>query len=735
MIELHIMAKSRVYLKISRNAALISAIYCMTVASPSGWAQNTHQNEPSQAVEAPPSTTQQVIVFKPANSVKSVSIAGTFNSWDRTANPLKADADGKTWRTTLTLPFGKYLYKLVIDGDTWIQDPQASKSEDDGNGNTNSVVFLAPPDYALPASPLDGVTAESALLHTTSLPYLNYDRGQVTISLRTRANDLKEVRLKLGGHRYPMSLVDSDELYARYQVQIPWNRKRDLIYDFELVDGSKTEEFGANRFSEKAAEPFHLKAKEFKPFVTPDWVERSVIYQIFPDRFANGDKRNDPPDVQPWNSKPSGGSWFGGDAAGVSRHLPYLSDLGISTVYFTPVFKSPSNHRYDAEDYMTVDPRFGTNAEFAALTRQMKSRGIRTVMDFAFNHTATGFPQFADVVKNGKASPYKDWYFIKSFPVLMQYPPNYQSFSGAWQMPKLNVVNPQTQDFLLGVAGYWKKEVPLAGLRFDVADEVDMRLWRSMREYVKKIDPQTWIVGETWGNASAWLTGDQWDAAMNYPFLFANAEFFANGKTSASDYTKRLMQIYNWYPPQVSRNMMNMLSTHDTTRFLTQCHGDQDLLRLAATVQFTWVGAPSIYYGDEIGMEGARDPDNRRGMDWSMVRRDNPMLTYYKQLIKLRNSSRVLQSGDPAILLADDQARTFAYSRTFDNQLAVIAINRSDKPQTVQIHLPDNSAVQSAHKMGLLDGLSGRQISLDTGNSFSITLPALRAAILLPPAK
>ena len=678
---------------------------------------------------------QRTVVYEPATKVNSVSIAGTFNDWDRSANPLTADAGGKTWRTTLTLPYGKYLYKFVVNGDTWIQDPAGSRSEDDGNGNINSVLFLAPPDYSQPASPQDGVTARSALLHQTALPYLNYDRGQVTLSLRTRTNDLSQVWLKLAGRRYPMSPVDSDDLYARYVAKIPWDRRRDLVYQFELIDGSKTEEFGANGLSERQpgkVAPFRLSAGEFKPFVTPDWVERSVIYQIFPDRFADGDRTNDPPNVQPWDSKPAGDSWFGGDAAGVSRHLPYLTDLGISAVYFNPVFKSPSSHRYDAEDYKTVDPRFGTNAEFASLTRELKSHGIRTVMDFAFNHTATDFPQFADVVKNGEASPYRDWYFIKSFPIRMQSPPNYQSFSGAWQMPKLNVVNPATRDYLLDVAGYWKKEAPLAGLRFDVADEVDMRLWRSMRSYLKGIDPQTWIVGETWGNASAWLTGDQWDAAMNYPFLFANVEYFANGKTSATEFTRRLMQIYNWYPPQVSRNMMNLLSTHDTTRFLTQCHNDQDLMRLAATVQFTWVGAPSIYYGDEIGMDGDRDPDNRRGMRWDMVTRSNPMLSYYKQLIKLRNSSRILQSGDPQILLADDKSRTFAYSRTLGNEMAIIAVNRSDKPQTVRIHLADNSATRSARKTGMADGLSNLRVSLDTANGFSITLPPRRAAVLLP---
>jgi len=214
----------------------------------------------------------------------------------------------------------------------------------------------------------------------------------------------------------------------------------------------------------------------------------------------------------------------------------------------------------------------------------------------------------ADVVQKGAASAYKDWYFIKSYPVHAQSPPNYAAYDGYWGMPKLNMANPETGDYMLNMVGFWKKEAPLAGLRFDVADAIDMRFWRKLRPQVKALDPQMWIVGETWGDASPWLTGDQWDAAMNYPFLFASRDFFAEGKASPSEYLNRLMTLYHSHPPQVSRNMMNLLSSHDTPRFLTLCHNNQDLDCLAAAVQFTWAGAPSIYYGEELGMQGGADP-------------------------------------------------------------------------------------------------------------------------------
>jgi cyclomaltodextrinase / maltogenic alpha-amylase / neopullulanase len=691
------------------------------------------QETASQNAVSSAETVQHQFVYHSSTKRNSVAVAGTFNNWDKTANPLVSDASGTTWRTSLRLAKGKHLYKFVLDGETWITDPGQAGKENDGNGNINSVLFLTPSDYRRPASPVDGITAQSALLHLTSLPYLNADGGWLSLSLRARPNDLKRVSLKVGSRRYPMTIEARDEIYARYFTRIAWDRTQDLAYTFELVDGDTTRALGVNGLdSTSKAKPFRLKAKEFKPFVVPTWVEQSVLYQIFPDRFANGDKTNDPPDVQPWETKPTGFSRLGGDVQGVRQHLPYLAELGISAVYFTPVFQSPSNHRYDAEDYTMIDPQFGTNAEFAALTRELQSKGIRTVMDFVFNHTAVTFRPFLDIRQQGEASAYKDWYFIKSYPVRVQDNPNYVAWWNYPSMPKLNLLNPKTADYMLNLVNFWKKEVPLMGLRLDVADQVDIRFWRTLRKRVKGLDPQMWIVGEVWSNASSWLTGDQWDAAMNYPFLFANADFFAEGKTSASQFLRRLMEIYHWYPPQVSRNMMNLLSSHDRPRFLTLCKNDARLHQLAAAVQFTWVGTPSIYYGEELGMEGGADPDNRRGMRWDLATADNAMLQYYKRLIRLRNSSPALQSGTPEILLTDDKAGTLAYSRLLGDQIAIVAVNRSEKAQNLVIPLPENRGVQAARRTGFVDGLSDRRISLGKARSLRLTLEPMQAAVLLP---
>lgn len=715
----------------ARNFGRIVAALALGLAAASLAPLRAQVAAPAPVASQPATRASHIFVFRSDKKLKSVAVAGTFNGWDKNAAPLLPDAGGTTWRLTLPLDYGKYFYKLVLDGETWIVDPQAARNESDGNGNTNSVLLVTPPDYGVLASPDDGVTAASALLHWQRAPYLNYDRGQLALSLRARPSDLRRVWLRVSGRRYPMQLAGSDELYAFYEAHLPWDGKKNLTYDFELQDGNRIERYGAAGLS-ATPHPFEIVAKTFQPFVVPSWVEKTVFYQIFPDRFADGDKSNDPQDVQPWNAKPQWFSRFGGDIAGVRQHLPYLAELGVSSVYFNPVFKSPSNHRYDAEDFKQIDPQFGTNAEFSALTREMQKRGIRTVMDFVFNHTATTFAPFQDIREKGAASPYKDWYFIKSYPVKVADPPNYAAWFNFPSMPKLNLMNPETGDYMLNLVNFWKTEVPLAGLRLDVASEVDMRFWRRLRTRVKSLDPQMWIVGEVWGDGSPWLGGDQWDSVMNYQFRDACVHFFAEGNTAPSQFTARLMQLYRSDAPQVSRNMMNLLSSHDTARFLTLCKNDAELHRLAATVQFTWAGAPSIYYGEELGMEGGADPDNRRGMRWDLATPHNAMLQFYRRLIRIRNASRALQSGDPSILLADDNAQTLAYARTLNDDIAMIAINRSASTRTVKIALPQNAALRKARAQGLRDALSGKVFPLREATSLSIELAPHSAAILLP---
>jgi glycosidase len=674
-------------------------------------------------------TVPHTFTFVPPQPVRQVNVAGTFNNWDKNATPLKRSGDA--WTVNLSLSPGKHRYKFVLDGETWVTDPKAQANEGDGNGNVNSVLLIVPADYARPASPRDGQVAVSALEHQTQVPYFNFDRGRLTLSLRTRPNDVAGAKVVVKGvGEFPMEGSDVDELYRRYTAGIPWDRKRDLSYHFELADGGKTFVYGKAGFGDPT--DYRVDAKSFHPFEVPQWVEKGVIYQIFPDRFANGDPQNDPKGVEPWDAKPTYSNRFGGDVAGVRQHLDYLQGLGIKTVYFNPVFRAGSNHRYDTFDYLKIDPEIGTNEEFGALTREMRRRGIRTVLDGVFNHTATKFFAFDDVVRNGAASKYTGWYTFKGFPVKVQEHPNYVAWFDYPSMPKVNHANPEFRRYLLDVPKFWSQNAAIAGWRLDVANEVPMDFWRDFRRELKARDRDTWILGEEWGDATRWLQGDQWDSVMDYPFRGAVLNFVGkDGSGRPSDLLTGLMASYTRYAPQVSRNAMNLISSHDTPRILSMCGGDKELAKLAATIQFTWAGTPSIYYGDELGMAGEKDPDNRRGMEWGRAIAGNDVLAHYRRLIALRNSSPVLQSGDPVVLDADDAAGTAVYARVLDprkEQFAIVAVNRS----SVSRKFATSLRRFSRRTLDIVDALGDRPVSVSPEGQVLITLAPKSAAVLIP---
>ncbi len=674
-------------------------------------------------------------VYRATKTVQRVNVAGSFNGWNKDADPMTLSSDGITWTSHMALNPGSYTYKFVLNGSNWITDPKAQKNVDDGNGNTNSLVLIVPTDYSQPAAKGDGLITASALQHLTEVPFLNFDRGRLTLSLRARRNDIASIQLAVDGkNSIPMTDVGGDEIYERYSANVPWDRKHDVRYAFILNDGDGPKQFGPDGLTALSdSNTYLLKAETFHPFVVPDWVQHSVIYHIFPDRFANGDKSNDPPNVAPWNSEPTLGNYFGGDIAGVEQHLGYLKDLGVSAVFFNPVFKSPVYHRYETADYLKIDPYFGTNEQFAKLTHDLKADGIRTILDGVFNHTATTFAPFADVIKNGAASKYTDWYTFKSFPVKVGPNPNYVAWFNYPSLPKLNYASADARRYMLGIPKFWQAHADVEGWRLDAANEVTPDYWRDFRKTVKAIDHNAWIVGEEWGDASPWLKGDQWDSTMNYQFREAALGFVTKtGSGKPTDLMRKLMSVYSSYAPQISRNMMNLIGSHDTARILTLCDGDRSLSKIAANLQFTWVGTPSIYYGDELGMAGGKDPDNRRGMAWAMATPENDFLSLYRTLIKARNENLPLQSGDPAPILADDSKRVVAFARVLNNQADVIALNRSDKPENIDLNLGSVADLpRTAITVEFTDALSGKNYIPSEG-TLHLRLAPRSAAILIP---
>ncbi len=674
---------------------------------------------------------------------RSVCLAGSFNNWSKEANPMRLQADGTTWSIDLPLAPGKFQYKFVVNGETWITDPGAP-SLDDGNGNTNSVVIIFPPGYDVPARKGDGTITYGVVNHLQTLPALNWDRGWLTLTLQARPNDVERVSVDIQvgtGKRQKVVMADrgGDEFTTNYVASIPWNRTEPVRYDFELDDGGRgpgiydRSGFWYQKESDgtSADERFVLDPKTYHPFVPPTWVQKSFIYQIFPDRFADGDKSNDPPGTVPWDSKPTWYTWFGGDFAGVREHLDYLKSLGADCVYFNPIFEGPSNHRYEATDYKRVDHRLGTNAEFASLTKRMSDEGIRVVLDGVFNHTATDFFAFADLLKNQQKSRYLDWYHVTSFPVEVKMPPPYVAWFGFASMPKLNHENPAVRDYLLSVPDFWGKTATIAGWRLDVPNELPFDFWPLFRRHIKAFGQDKWIVGEIWGDGSPWLKGDMFDSVMNYQFRNAVLAFVAHGTASPSQYWSDLMRVEDAYGTQVSRNMMNLISSHDVPRILTECSGDARLARMAAMLQFTWVGAPSVYYGDELGMEGAKDPDNRRGMRWDLVTANNPFLLTYKALSQLRAGVPALTEGDPALIATDDKRGLLVFRREFANQWAVVGVNRSLEKQEIHVALKGAAKVWRAWN-GAQSVQFKNEAQPSAGGQVTVTVEPLSIVVLTP---
>lgn len=668
-------------------------------------------------------------VYRADREHRSVFLAGSFNGWSPSSWPMKGDADARTWRYAAKLSPGRHYYKFVLDGSTWITDPKAVRNEDDGNGNTNSVLDLLPNGMARPGKTGDGSVNAAALKHLQEAPWVNWDQGRLTLQFQTLAQDAKSVFAVVQGKRTPMRRVGTDGLFDRYSAEVPWDRKAPVRYSFALEDGGTTVAWVGKGGSKDPS--FKLDPKSFRPIMVPNWVEKTVLYQIFPERFDNGDPSNDHPNKVAWDAKPQYYTFHGGDLAGVRKHLGYLKSLGIGTVYFNPIFEGPSNHHYETFDYYKVDPHLGTNAELASLTKDLHAAGIKVILDGVFNHSGTGFAPFKDVVASGEASKFKNWFFINSYPVVVKDPPNYRAFYNFPSLPAVNLLDPDASAYMLKVPGFWERTAKIDGWRLDTAQDAPMEFWRRFRKAVKGIRSDKWILGENWGDSSPWLKGDQWDAAMNYPFRDAVLRFVAQGDIRASDFLKRLQANYDLYVPQVSRNMMNLLSSHDTPRFYTLCRRDPKLAAMGAVVQFAWAGTPSVYYGEELGMEGERDPDNRRGMVWSLARPDNPMLQLYRKLIAARRSTPVLQSGAPVPLEADDAKSTASFARVLGDDLAVAIVNRSDAATEVSVPLL-KVPVRTFKGKQFQDVLSGRRYSPSARGSLSITLEAKGSALLVP---
>ena len=427
---------------------------------------------------------------------------------------------------------------------------------------------------------------------------------------------------------------------------------------------------------------------------TPDWVKHAVFYQIFPDRFARGTTTAkgqwQASKYEGWDATPTYQGYKGGNLWGVIEKLDYLEDLGINAIYFTPIFQSASNHRYHTHDYYQVDPMLGGNVAFEALIEAAHKKDMKVVLDGVFNHASRGFFFFNDILENGPNSPWLDWFHIHGWPISAydgDKPANYDGWIGDRALPEFNHDNPQVKEYIMQVAEYWLHQ-GIDGWRLDVPNEVDTPgFWQEFRDRVKAVNPDAYIVGEIWGDASQWLDGTQFDGVMNYRFTeptiaFAGGENYdpeyCQGELkpyppiSGTEYAIRidaLLKLYDW---EIQLAQLNLLDSHDTPRMITTVGEDKDSFMLSTVLLMTFPGAPSIFYGDEIGLSGGKDPDCRRvfpeAQKW-----DVEILKAYKELIGLRHKHAALRTGKYKTLYAD--LYIYIFTRILDGEEIIVAVN------------------------------------------------------------
>jgi cyclomaltodextrinase len=424
----------------------------------------------------------------------------------------------------------------------------------------------------------------------------------------------------------------------------------------------------------------------------PYWVEDAIFYQIFPDRFANGDTHNDPPNVQSWGSPPTSWGFQGGDLRGVIDKFDYILDLGINAVYLNPIFLSTSNHRYNTVDYFKIDPRVGTLEDFHALLATAHSNNVRVILDGVFNHCGRGFFGFNDVLENQDHSPYRDWFHVNKFPVDAYSPGKAEDYKAWWgfkSLPKFNTNNQSVRHYLLNVARYWIEQGS-DGWRLDVPNEIDDdSFWLDFREAVKSINRDAYLVGEIWTVEPRWVGPNHFDGLMNYPLRDAVLDFLNGGFITAAGFADQVEGILKRYPRENAYAMYITLGSHDTERIYTRLNGDLNKLKLAYSFVFGYPGAPAIYYGDEIGMTGGKDPECRGAFNWNPEAWLEELRGWLRTLISLRKRHVALRRGAYQRVLVDDRRNVYVFARTLGDEAILVVINASAAQRHLRLPVKD----------------------------------------------
>ncbi len=624
--------------------------------------------------------------------------------------------------------------------------------------NKNALFCDGTSDYVIPAEP--GI------------------HEKVRLRFRTARDDAQEVCLISGGEALQMQKISSGEVFDYYETKV---QLTDTMFVYYFRIKSESEELCYHRcgVSEHPVEYYNFRI--MPGFSTPAWAKGAVMYQIFVDRFCNGDPSNDVEDgeyvyigepvckVKDWNEFPAAMDirrFHGGDLQGVLDKLDYLEELGVEVIYFNPLFVSPSNHKYDIQDYDYIDPHYGviiedggevlpegekdntratkyqkrtgdirnleaSNRLFAKLVEEMHTRGMRVILDGVFNHCGSfnkwmdreriyePQPEYEKGAYVSAQSPYRDFFhFFDEREEAWPYNKNYDGWWGHDTLPKLSYEDsPTLEEYILNIGKKWVSPPYNAdGWRLDVAadlgcsNEYNHMFWERFRKAVKSANPQALILAEHYGDPGEWLQGDEWDSVMNYDAFMEPLTWFLTGMEKHSDERRtdlwgnadNFVNTMNHFMASMLtpslQVAMNELSNHDHSRFLTRTNHivgrvaqlgskaaeegiNLAVMREAVAVQMTWVGAPTVYYGDEAGVCGFTDPDSRRTYPWGQENRE--LVAFHKEMIRIHKREKPLRTGSMKML--SWSSNVLAYARFQEGEQIIVVLNNSKELKEVTI--------------------------------------------------
>lgn len=589
----------------------------------------------------------------------------------------------------------------------------------------------------------------AAIYHRPESEYaFLYDHKRLCIRLQTKKDDVKAVNLISGDPYRPyteewfkekkeMKKIATTVTHDYWQIEVTQSTKR-LSYTFHIVDQEDEEViYGDRGFYPVETKTLKETGRYFRLpyfhevdlFKAPEWVKRTVWYQIFPERFDKGDATIDPKNVLPWGSKenPDASDFYGGDLQGIINRLDYLQELGINGIYLTPVFEAASNHKYDTIDYKSIDPHFGDEATFKKLVSEAHDRGIKIMLDAVFNHSGYYSKEWQDVLEKQEKSIYKDWFHINSFPVpsMEDLTPeemnevgklNYDTFAFTGHMPKLDTANPEVQDYLIDIATYWIKEFDIDAWRLDVANEVDHQFWKKFHRACMNEKEDFYILGEIWHSSQSWLEGDEFHAVMNYPFTESIEDYFIHKNLTPLELTYQINEQFMKYRTQTNEVQFNLFDSHDTARILTKANNNKELVQSMLAFMFMHTGTPCIYYGTEIGLDGGGDPDCRKCMIWEEDKQDTEMFEFTKMLIKFRKDyQKVLSVGTLTWHDIRNKENIIGFIREYKDKKLTAYFNQNKQAEIFEI--PKKSKVLLSKKAKI----NGNKLTMEE-NGFVIYL-------------